>query len=474
MKGCAMNQKIKTLVGYIAILLDIGVILLSYGIANKLRFNQVRLTNVSGADYKTFIWFVILIYIAVQLFFRTNIDFLTRKMAREAFLVLKQYVILSLCIMAYFYLTKIGSDFSRLHLGYFLVLATIGTYIEHLLLKEMLSEKYMTSYVEKIVLISDDAHIKTIVEKLKGNIYVSIDYIVCVDKDIMGEVICGIPVIARLENMEEVLKNIPLDGAFIHISHDVDIEIQNIMEWLTAMGIKIHIHLHEYDYASGNKQFGNIGPYGVITYTNYEYEIRDVVLKRVMDIFGGLLLFVAMCIAFPFVAIGIMFQAPGPIFFKQTRIGKNGRRFEIYKFRSMYMDAEERKAELMKHNEMDSDYMFKIKDDPRIFPIGKIIRKLSIDELPQAINIIKGDMSLVGTRPPTEQEFEMYSAYHRRRVSIKPGLTGMWQVSGRSSITDFDEIVDLDCQYIDEWNLRLDIKILLKTVWVVLFGRGAE
>jgi len=106
--------------------------------------------------------------------------------------------------------------------------------------------------------------------------------------------------------------------------------------------------------------------------------------------------------------------------------------------------------------------------------VGKIIRKLSIDELPQAINIIKGDMSLVGTRPPTESEFEMYNSYHRRRVSIKPGLTGLWQVSGKSSITDFDEIVRLDCEYIDNWNLRLDFNIILRTVWVVLFGRGAE
>ena len=202
--------------------------------------------------------------------------------------------------------------------------------------------------------------------------------------------------------------------------------------------------------------------------------MRDVIIKRIMDIAAGLILFIAMCIAFPFVALGIMIQAPGPIFFKQTRIGKNGRRFDIYKFRSMYMDAEERKAELMKQNEMGSDFMFKMKDDPRIFPIGKLIRKLSIDELPQAINILRGDMSLVGTRPPTEKEFELYENYHRRRVSIKPGLTGMWQVSGRSSITDFDDIVKLDCEYIDNWNLRLDLKIIAKTVWVVLFGRGAE
>lgn len=133
-----------------------------------------------------------------------------------------------------------------------------------------------------------------------------------------------------------------------------------------------------------------------------------------------------------------------------------------------------KKAALMKKNEMCSDFIFKIKDDPRIFPLGKLIRKLSIDELPQAINILKGEMSLVGTRPPTESEFELYNSYHRRRVSIKPGLTGLWQVSGRSRVTDFDEIVRLDCEYIDNWNIRLDIKIIVRTIWVVLFGKGAE
>ena len=288
-----------------------------------------------------------------------------------------------------------------------------------------------------------------------------------------GREIGGVPVIADMDNMEEIIKNLPVDGAFIYLPYKDAGNTEKIMGWLNAMGIKIYLNLREYGYDFGQKQFTSIGKYGVMVYSNYEYEIRDIVIKRIMDICGGIVLFIFMCIALPFVAIGIAIQSPGPVMFKQTRIGKNGRRFEIYKFRSMYMDAEERKASLMKENEMDSDFMFKIKDDPRIFPVGKLIRKLSIDELPQAINIIS-DMSLVGTRPPTESEFEMYKSYHRRRVSIKPGLTGLWQVSGRSSITDFDEIVKLDCEYIDNWNLRQDFKIILRTVWVVLFGRGAE
>ncbi|HBA98001.1 MAG TPA: hypothetical protein DCZ23_07830 [Lachnospiraceae bacterium] len=468
-----MDQKIRTLSKYIAILLDICVMLVAYAIANLLRFSHVRIHIMTDADYAVFFWFVIIAYIAVQLFFRTNIDFLTRDKAREAFLVLKQYVIVFACVMTFFYVMKLGSNFSRLHMGYFFVISIIGTYIGHLLLKEILRRKYMTTYAEKLVLISDSLHAGDVLKELRKINYLNVEYITLIDKNMTGQDIDGVPVVADMDSMEDVIKNIPVDGAFIHISK-ADEDIKKIMEWLHPMGIKIHLDIQEYGYEFGKKQFGYMGIYGVLTYANYEYVIRDVVIKRIMDILGGILLFIAMCITLPFVAAGIALQSPGPIFFKQTRIGRNGRRFQIYKFRSMYMDAEERKAELMAKNEMGSDYMFKIKDDPRIFPVGRIIRKLSIDELPQAINIIKGDMSLVGTRPPTESEFEMYNPYHRRRVSIKPGLTGLWQVSGRSSITDFDEIVKLDCEYIDNWNLRLDIKIIMKTVWVVLFSKGAE
>ena len=175
----------------------------------------------------------------------------------------------------------------------------------------------------------------------------------------------------------------------------------------------------------------------------------------------------------PFVALAIRLDSPGPIFFAQTRIGKNGRRFKIYKFRSMYIDAEERKKELASQNEMQG-LMFKMENDPRITKVGKFIRKTSIDELPQFFNIVKGDMSLVGTRPPTEDEFEQYNSHYKRRISMTPGLTGLWQISGRSDIVDFDEVVKLDLEYIDNWTVWLDIKILFMTVGAVLKGRGSK
>ena len=159
--------------------------------------------------------------------------------------------------------------------------------------------------------------------------------------------------------------------------------------------------------------------------------------------------------------------------FAQERIGKNGRRFKLYKFRSMYKDAEKRKQELMEKNEMKG-LMFKMENDPRITKVGRFIRKTSLDEFPQFWNVLKGDMSLVGTRPPTVAEFEQYNVHYRRRLSITPGLTGMWQVSGRSDITDFDEVVRLDLEYIDSWSLMLDVKLLLQTVGVVIFGKGSK
>ena len=167
----------------------------------------------------------------------------------------------------------------------------------------------------------------------------------------------------------------------------------------------------------------------------------------------------------------ILISDPGPIFYSGLRRGRNGMPFKMYKFRSMYQDAEERKKELMSQNEM-SGLMFKMKDDPRITKVGKFIRKTSIDELPQFINVLKGDMSLVGTRPPTVAEFKQYQGHHKRRLSMKPGITGMWQAYGRKTVSDFEEIVKMDLNYIDNWSIMLDIKILFKTVQSVLTTGG--
>ena len=199
-----------------------------------------------------------------------------------------------------------------------------------------------------------------------------------------------------------------------------------------------------------------------------------LVIKRLIDIVGASLGLIVASPIMLIVAILIKLEEPkGPIFFSQIRNGAYPTTFKMYKFRSMYIDAEERLQELMHLNEQ-SGPAFKIKDDPRITKVGKFIRKTSLDELPQFWNVLKGDMSLVGTRPPTVDEFEQYEGYHKRRLSMTPGLTGVWQVSGRSDITDFEEIVSMDVEYIKNWSLKRDIEIILKTILVVFNNSGAK
>jgi exopolysaccharide biosynthesis polyprenyl glycosylphosphotransferase len=209
-----------------------------------------------------------------------------------------------------------------------------------------------------------------------------------------------------------------------------------------------------------------------------EYQLANettksyLVVKRVLDIFGaifGLLLF---SIVFILIAILIKAEDPkGSVFFKQIRIGEKGREFYIYKFRSMSLDAETKLADLLDLNEVEGA-MFKMKDDPRITKVGKFIRKTSIDELPQLFNVLKGEMSLVGPRPPLPREVEEYTNYDKQRLFVKPGCTGLWQISGRSNTT-FKEMVELDLEYISKRSIILDILIIFKTIFVLLGSKNA-
>ena len=201
---------------------------------------------------------------------------------------------------------------------------------------------------------------------------------------------------------------------------------------------------------------------------------KYLITKRYMDLIGAFLGLAILSILFIVIALFIKLEDPkGKVFFKQKRIGLNGKEFYMFKFRSMSSDAEEKLSELLKHNEVQGA-MFKIKDDPRVTKTGRFIRKTSIDELPQLYNVLRGDMSLVGPRPPLPREVMEYTSYDKQRLLVVPGCTGLWQISGRSDIKDFDEVVQLDMEYIDNWSILKDIKILIKTVGVVFLGKGSR
>jgi exopolysaccharide biosynthesis polyprenyl glycosylphosphotransferase len=240
------------------------------------------------------------------------------------------------------------------------------------------------------------------------------------------------------------------------------------------MGIVVNLNLDLFNLGeSGQKRIYTLEKYHVVAFASRLFDYRMVLIKRLTDIIGALIGLMFTVLVGIILAPFLLLESPGPLIFCQERVGVNGRVFRFYKFRSMYVDAEKRKAELMAQNEMNG-LMFKMENDPRITKVGAFIRKTSIDELPQFWNVLKGDMSLVGTRPPTVDEYQQYNYYQKRRISFRPGITGLWQISGRSDITDFDEVVKLDLEYIDNWSLMLDLKIILKTIWVVLRGSGAR
>ena len=319
------------------------------------------------------------------------------------------------------------------------------------------------------------------------------------------EYIDHVPVIAGAGSLTQWAQKSPLDEIFIFSDDSDSLWLQKLILIYTKMGIPVYssvpsmqrlskaiqVRTHKYmprvnehfvflTEESGGAAGGTTAAavaeetaVPLIALAPHEMSMTALWAKRLVDILGGLLGSLIALILYVTVGLAIKLDSPGPILFCQERIGQNGRKFKMYKFRSMYQDAEARKAELMKQNEMNG-LMFKMKDDPRITKVGKFIRKTSLDEFPQFFNVLKGDMSLVGTRPPTAAEFQQYRDYHKRRLSMKPGITGMWQTSGHSDITDFEEVVRLDCEYIDNWTLGLDFKILAKTIQVVFTGKGSE
>jgi exopolysaccharide biosynthesis polyprenyl glycosylphosphotransferase len=239
------------------------------------------------------------------------------------------------------------------------------------------------------------------------------------------------------------------------------------------MGITVCMALDLYDFKFSKTSLASFGTLPVLIFHSISLNKFQLCLKRVLDIAGSIVGLLITAVLSIIIIPLIILDSPGPVFFKQQRVGKNGRTFELYKFRTMSQDAEMRKEELAASNAINGGLMFKIKDDPRVTRIGKFIRKTSIDELPQFLNVLKGDMSLVGTRPPTIDEVSQYKNHHLRRISIKPGLTGAWQISGRSTILDFEEVVRLDTEYIDNWSIGLDLKIIIKTIFVVFKKTGA-
>lgn len=479
--------------------LDLVCISIGYFLAWIHRFD--------GAD-TNFDWYVgyaaivLLIYYVEVPFLKPYKNILRRSVFAELRMVTLQFLVTYITFSAFLYLTKAAATYSRLM---YLIAGVLGFMF-------VCAERFIWKQIVRKHLMGENKRPKLI---LVGTRMRCLEYLSSVKKqssysheitgmfflddendkhhssptpDKAGEktdihdlkvenitIIEGIPLLGgKNDYMDYALNNV-VDEVYIaggSIEEDINLANSFLEMGVTAhIGLPVRVYIGELPNAVAENMHG----FTVITASNATASEVQLTIKRLMDIAGGLLGVIICGLIYIFVAPQIKKADPGPVFFSQERVGKNGRIFKMYKFRSMYLDAEARKAELMDKNEVSSDFMFKMKDDPRILPgIGNFIRNTSLDEFPQFMNILKGDMSLVGTRPPTVAEFEKYSPHHKIRLSFKPGLTGMWQTSGRSDITDFEEVVKLDNEYIRNWNLGLDFKLLFKTFWVVIKGEGSR
>ena len=447
--------------------LDIGCIL----IALSLAYFVYPLNTMPMSNY-----LIILLLLAVGYNF---VNSQNRNLFARGYLIeLKEvivyniYLLCGLVLIAFFW--KKLETTSRLLTSYFFCFNIVIMYLSRVLVKVLLRRMYNDDPKKtKGILMVVEKGQEALLDTFRSGLTYNVIGTLIVDRDQVTGTVDGNKISCTLDKLVNTVVTYQIDDVVFKLPGQGQKALFELITDFEDMGANCHYALDVPTGARGNATMEMFGEMFMATYTLRTQSTWQLVMKRVMDICGAVVGLILCGIISIFLIPAIKLDSPGPAIFSQIRIGKNGRRFKFYKFRSMYIDAEERKKELMKNNEMDG-LMFKMEDDPRITKVGKFIRKTSLDEFPQFWNVLVGDMSLVGTRPPTEDEFNKYNGHYKRRLMMTPGITGLWQVSGRSSITDFDEVVKLDLEYIDNWSLLGDIKILFKTVYSVIKRDGAE
>ena len=428
----------------------------------------------SHPNYRNLAVVIVFVQLCTCFFLESYRSILRRGYIEELKKTVINVSVVIMTIFAYLFITKTSRIFSRAVFVQMWIIGIGMIYIARIWWKTIVQKRLENKkYLQSLIVISSSDRIKEIITSIKEQKYTGyyVSGIILSDLKNVDKNFLGIPVVADQNDAIEYLQ--------AHVVDEVFIDLPEYSKWrnelvdaCNEMGITIHLNIGAANLRGRNTLVEKFADHMVITTSISFADPRQLMVKRIMDIIGGIiglgLTAIIMIIFGPIIFI----QSPGSIFFSQERVGRNGRKFKIYKFRSMYLNAEERKKELMSQNKMQG-FMFKIDDDPRIIPIGKFMRKTSLDEFPQFWNVLKGDMSLVGTRPPTVDEYEQYETHHKARLAAKPGLTGMWQVSGRSDIIDFEEVVALDKKYITEWNIGIDFRILLQTVRIVITGKGS-
>jgi len=428
--------------------------------------------------YRNEVLMLILIQLMVAIIGKNFKNVLRRGFYREFLATFKQAMLVTLFSVFYLFILKESSFYSRTTMVLMGVIYFCLSYLLRLLWKALVRVRFQRKEGHKsLIIVTTSDRAKDAIETIQSRNYH--DYVltglVLLDQNAAGTQLYDLDVVANASNVVSYVCRSWVDELYIDVDRSYFMP-QSMLDAFNEMGVTVHLKLQGLENPYHRVQYvEKMVGVTVMTFAVNDISMLGMFAKRVIDILGGLVGCIFTILLTIIIGPIIYIKSPGPIFFSQKRVGKNGKYFKMYKFRSMYPDAEERKMELQAQNEVSDGMMFKMKDDPRIIKgIGHFIRKTSIDEFPQFFNVLLGDMSLVGTRPPTIDEWEKYKAHHRVRMSMRPGITGMWQVSGRSDITEFEEVVKLDAEYIGKWNIGLDIKIMLMTIAQIFKGNGAR
>lgn len=455
-------------------LIDISCFIVSYLLIINIRFSGL------GYDetlYKYLFVLCILIELVLSSLIQPYKNILKRGKIVELVETFKYDVLSFTITIVVLYAAHISTDVSRLFIFTCYFIYFLISYTFRLIYKAILLKYFNSAIIngnKSLIIITKHSNLKNLIDKIKTknfNCY-KINSIYLLDrKNNISDL--DVKIIGNDIDVVSYICHDWVDEVYIDVSYE-EIPLDLISKLSTA-GINISIKLGKIDELEGREQ--HIDKLFDETVLNSQIHYRsnsEKFLKRMIDIIGGIIGITFMIIIMLIIGPIIYIKSPGPIFYKQKRVGTNGKIFNMYKFRSMVINADDLKCSLQSNNKIKDGMMFKMDNDPRIISgIGEFIRKTSIDEFPQFINVLIGNMSLVGTRPPTLDEWEKYNLEHRIRMSIKPGITGIWQTSGRSKITDFDKVVEMDREYINNWSLALDIKILFKTI-ICLFSKRED
>lgn len=450
---------------------DLGATALSFYMAYALRAQVGDIQLKPFSSYFFLLYFIIPAWLFLLLYYRSYQSIRVKNLPQTLAPVLKAVLAGGFILMAAFFFFKLH-HISRALIIMFLVL-------DFFLLASIRVCLYLfTHFVRKkgynyrsILIVGSGKRAEAFASILDGHKEWGLRIIGFVDYDeICRRKVDNNRFIGNLNQLPEILTSNQVDEVIFVVPRSGLDKIEKEVLLCEEIGIKASITADFYSHKLAKGSYEELQGWPMLAFTPYPRIEEWFVLKRAFDVAFSSLVLVLCAPVFAVISAAVKFGSSGPVFFRQTRCGMNGRQFNLLKFRTMVADADKMKSSIQHLNEM-SGPVFKAKNDPRLTGIGKILRKYSLDELPQLINVLKGDMSLVGPRPPIPSEVEKYDMWQRRRLSVRPGLTCVWQVSGRNNI-GFEQWMKLDLEYIDNWSLSQDFKIILKTIPAILRGTG--